>query len=119
MRIATMKNTLATLSLLVLLMPALALADDESKEAPPLKMPDVLTPSGAKFVVHCSDKAFDAVAEPATRHLVCEQLLANWRLEVARPTSKQKLMDSDSRNRDNRKPAFLSLRSVPRFPPSR
>ena len=99
--------------------PALAMAQDGDKEAAPIEMPGVITPSGAKFVTHCSDKAFAGVTDTATRHLVCEQLLANWRLEAGRPASRQKLKDWDRRSRDNQKPGFLSLRSVPPFPPSR
>lgn len=75
----------------------------------PLEVPGIMTPSGQKFVSLCSDAAFAKATDPAARILRCERVLAEWRAEAFRRTDA--VADVD-----NGKPAFLSLRGIPRYP---
>lgn len=102
--------TLSKLTLLIaLLSPALAVATDTGATSP-LVLPGLMTPAGQKFAGKCSDAAFAEATDPAARTRRCERLLTQWRLEAAMRT--HQLADSGTS-----KPAFLSLRGIPRYPP--
>ena len=74
-----------------------------------LEVPGIMTPSGQKFVNLCSDAAFAKAADAVARSKRCERVLAEWRAEAFRRT--ESLADADTG-----KPAFLSLRGIPRYP---
>jgi hypothetical protein len=96
--------------LILLWSPALAAAAATTATSP-LVVPGLMTPTGRKFADKCSDAAFADAADPAARTRRCERLLLQWRLEAARRTDA--LAD-----KDDSEPGFLSLRGIPRYPPS-
>lgn len=115
-------------SLILMLSPAVAMANSHDQAMPPMQLPDVLTPAGAEFTSQCSDKAFAGSSDQALLADRCERLLANWRSEAsrhlhARPgaprPARSNYVYSDAQAADNGKPAFLSLRSVSPYPSGR
>lgn len=108
---------LACTALATMLLPAIAMATESSApQAQALALPDTMTISGQQFASRCSDESFAKATSRKWLADQCEALLARWWEE-------SKCQDPANSRQDcvvidNSKPYALSLRGIPRYPPS-
>lgn len=109
-----MKTFVKTSFLLVLLVPGMALASTSQQ---PLELPEVMTTTGSKFMVRCSDEAFSKATNPRVLAIRCQEMLTAWRHEAS---SRQALAQGgDGLGRRDAIPSFGAIRGIPAYPPPR
>lgn len=106
---------LACTALATMLLPAIAVAAEPSAPQA-LALPDTMTISGQQFASRCSDESFAKATSRKWLADQCEALLARWQEE-------SKCQDPANSRQDcvvidNSKPYALSLRGIPKYPPS-